>query len=129
MKIPAELRYVASHEWCRVEGDEAVIGITDFAQDQLGDVVYIELPNVGDTIADTSVACGTIESVKAASDLYSPVTGTVIAVTEALEDSVELVNQDPYGAGWMIRVKLADLAELDSLLDAAGYAAAVEAEG
>ncbi|MBI2300292.1 MAG: glycine cleavage system protein GcvH [Armatimonadetes bacterium] len=122
MSVPADLLYVETHEWCRVADGVATVGVTDFAQDQLGDVVYLELPAVGTRIADRSRPFGTIESVKAASDLFSPVTGEVVAVNTALEHQPEQVNQDPYGAGWIIQVRLADPAELDGLLDAAAYA-------
>jgi glycine cleavage system H protein len=128
MQIPDDLRYAPSHEWCRAEGDLATIGITDFAQDQLGDVVYLELPSLGAVLTAHGEPFGTIESVKAASDLYSPVSGEVVAVNTALERSQEAVNTDPYGSGWLLRLKLADPAEIDGLLDAAAYAAVCEAE-
>ncbi len=119
--IPSELKYATSHEWVRNEGDGTVtIGITEHAQGLLGDMVFVELPEVGDTIStgdDVAVA----ESVKAASDIYSPVTGEVVAVNEDLDDSPELVNSDAFGDGWMFRVKLDDASELDALLDAEGY--------
>lgn len=127
MLTPDDLRYQPSHEWCRLEGDLATIGITDFAQDQLGDVVYIELPAVGDTVTFDE-AFGAIESVKAASDLVCPVSGEVVAVNAALDDSQEVVNTDPFGAGWMIQVKLSDPSEVDRLLDAAAYLAVCESE-
>lgn len=127
-QIPPELRYVESHEWCRIEGDVAVIGITDYAQNQLGDVVFIELPEPGTRIDERSRPFGTIESVKAASDLYSPVTGEVLAAHTELEDALEQLNEDPYGEGWLIKVKLADPSELDGLLDAEAYAAHIAAE-
>ncbi|MBX0330949.1 glycine cleavage system protein GcvH [Oscillochloris sp. ZM17-4] len=125
--VPAELRYSKSDEWMRVEGEELVIGITDFAQDQLGDIVYLELPKVGATIAPGD-SFGVIESVKASSDLYAPVGGEVVAVNEALDDSQEAINTDPYGAGWIIRVRPSG-AEEDGIMDAAGYAAFCEDRG
>lgn len=124
--IPAELKYVASHEWIRVEADGSVtIGITDFAQAQLGDVVFVELPEVGsDVEAEQDVAV--VESVKAASDIYAPLSGKIIAVNEALVDAPEKVNEDPYGDAWFFKMELANAADLDNLLDAAAYAAACE---
>jgi len=123
MSIPDNLLYRDSHEWVRIEGKEAVIGITHHAQDQLGDVTYIDLPAVGAQLV-AGKAFGSIESVKAASDLYSPVSGSVIAVNEALEGAPEIVNQSPYGDGWMLRVSLA--AEPAGLLNAAEYAKCCE---
>lgn len=128
MTIPTDLLYLASHEWCRVEGDEAVIGITDYAQDQLGDVVYLELPPVGTIVEGPTKPFGAIESVKAASDLYSPVRGEVVAVHEELMQAVEQVNQDPYGEGWMIRVRIADPSDLGGLLDHQAYAELLASE-
>jgi glycine cleavage system H protein len=126
--IPNELKYVASHEWIREEGEGVVtIGITEHAQDLLGDVVFVELPEVGDTVSAGDDA-GVVESVKAASDVYAPLSGEVVAINEALEDSPELVNSDPYGDGWFFKLKLSDTAELDDLLDADGYAAHCESE-
>lgn len=122
--VPAELRYSKSDEWIRVEGDELVIGISDYAQDQLGDIVYLELPEVGKKIAPGD-SFGVIESVKASSDLYSPVGGEVVAVNAALDDNQEPINQDPYGAGWLIRVRPSGDEE-DGLMDAAGYTAYCE---
>ncbi len=104
--IPKELLYAKSHEWARIEGDEAVVGITHFAQEQLGDLTFVELPAVGDTVR-AGAEMGSVESVKAASELYAPVSGEVAAVNEELAAAPELINQDPYGKGWMIRVKLA----------------------
>ena len=120
MNIPAELYYTEEHEWVRVEDGVATIGITDYAQGELGDVVYVELPSSDDTIEQMEVF-GTIEAVKAVSDLYAPVSGTVVKVNSALEDSPELINKDPYGDGWMIKVKLSDTDELDKLLDSDTY--------
>lgn len=127
MNVPAELRYATSHEWCRLEGDLATVGITDYAQDQLGDIVYVELPAVGHATT-AGAAFGTIESVKAAEDLCAPVGGEVIEVNEAVADAVETINQDPYGEGWLIRIKVADPAEVAGLLDAEAYRAHCESE-
>lgn len=127
-EIRNELKYLPSHEWARVEADGTVtIGISDHAQDSLGDVVYVEAPEVGSNIAAGEEA-GVVESVKAASDIYSPVSGEVIAVNEALEDAPEQVNESPYDDGWFFKVKPSDLSELDDALDAAGYQNAIEAE-
>lgn len=117
---PEDLRYTAEHEWIRLDGTVGTIGITSFAQDQLGDVVYVELPRSGDPVAQFKVF-GVIDSVKASSDLYAPVTGTVIAVNEALATSPQLVNEQPYGNGWLLRVELANTAEYDGLLTAEQY--------
>jgi glycine cleavage system H protein len=126
--IPADLKYIETHQWVRVDADGiATVGITDFAQEQLGDVVYIGVPEVGATVTGGEEA-GVAESVKSASDVFSPVTGEVIAVNEKLEDEPEVVNEDPYGDGWMFRVKLAGEGELDGLMDAAAYSEHVAAE-
>jgi glycine cleavage system H protein len=125
MKLDADCRYSQEHEWVRAEGDEGVIGITDYAQDQLSDVVYVELPEVGDTFAKGDILA-TVESVKTASDVYMPVGGEVLEINEALEDSPELVNKDPYGEAWFVRIALDDPAELDDLMDAEAYKAFVE---
>ena len=122
---PEELRYTAEHEWVRVEGRRGRVGITTFAQDQLGDVVYVELPKVGAEVKQFAVF-GVIDSVKASSDLYSPVSGTVAAVNEALSESPDLVNRDPYGQGWMLEIELDDPGEVDKLMDAAAYKAHAE---
>ncbi len=128
-EIRNELKYLPSHEWARVEEDGTVtIGISDHAQDSLGDVVFVEVPEVGSTVSKCEEA-GVVESVKAASDIYSPVSGEVIAVNEALEDAPETVNASPYDDGWFFRVKPDDTAELDDALDADGYRNAVESEG
>jgi glycine cleavage system H protein len=120
MSVPAELRYSREHEWVRVEGDVARIGITDFAQESLGDVVFVQLPDVGlDVVAGASAS--EIESTKSVSDVYVPLTGVVRAVNEALVGAPELVNQDPYGDGWILELTLANPAELDDLLDATAY--------
>ena len=118
--VPGDLRYTKDHEWIRVEGDEALVGITDYAADQLGDIVFVELPDVGRALEQHGTF-GVVESVKAVSDLYAPVAGEVVAVNEALAGKPELVNDDPYGDGWMLRVRLADAAQADALLDAAAY--------
>lgn len=114
------LRFGKSHEWVKVEGDVATIGISDYAQKQLGDIVFIELPDVG-TSLEQAKQFGTIESTKAANELYSPISGEVIEVNSDLVNSPQLINEDPFGKGWMMKVKLSDTAQLDSLLDEAGY--------
>ncbi|MCP4597457.1 glycine cleavage system protein GcvH [Neptuniibacter sp.] len=126
--IPSELKYVASHEWIRVEGDgTVVIGVTDHAQDLLGDVVFVELPEAGAELAAGDEA-GVVESVKAASDVYAPLSGEVVAINEELEDSPELVNSDPYGDGWFFKLKLSDADELNELMDGEAYADLCESE-
>jgi glycine cleavage system H protein len=128
-EIPEELRYTPDHEWIRVEGDSsAVIGITSHAQRQLGELVYVELPEVGHTVA-AGEGCAVVESVKAASDVYAPVTGEITGVNSALNDEPGKVNVSPYGEGWLFRVKLADPAELNSLLDAPAYEKLLAAQG
>jgi len=125
MNIPEELRYSREHEWVRLAGDTARIGITDFAQDSLGDVVFVQLPDVGlDVVAGASVS--EIESTKSVSDIYAPLTGVVQSVNDALAEQPELVNRDPYGEGWMFEVRCADPSEIDALLDASGYRRLVE---
>ena len=125
MNIPEDLRYSAEHEWVRVAGASATIGITDFAQDSLGDIVFVQLPDVGtDVIAGAGIT--EIESTKSVSDIYAPVTGTVTAVNEALQDQPELVNQDPYGEGWIMTIECSTPDELAALLDAAAYRALTE---
>jgi len=119
-QIPSELKYSQSHEWVKVEGDTAVIGITDHAQEELGDVVYVELPEAGRVLAADDVF-GTVESVKAVSELYSPVSGQVVAVNDALTGSEATINESPYEKGWMIKVRLKDPTEVTFLLDADGY--------
>lgn len=129
MNIPQELKYTKDHEWVRIESDgAAVVGITDFAQDKLGNVVYVELPAEGDTVA-AGDSCATVESTKAASDVYAPLAGTVVAVNGELEDKPELLNEDPYAGGWLFKLTPADAGELDAMLDAAAYQALVESEG
>ena len=125
--VPADLRYTKDHEWVRLEGDQATVGITDYAANQLGDVVFVELPQAGRTF-EQFASFGVVESVKAVSDLFAPVSGEIVAANEALTGSPELVNGDPFGEGWMIRVRLNDSAEVDGLLDAAAYDALI-AEG
>ncbi len=122
MSLPQDLKYSKEHEWVRMAGDVATIGITDHAQDALGDVVFVELPEVGSHVV-AGASCGSIESVKAVSDLYAPVSGEVLEVNDTLTDSPETLNSDPYKAGWILKVRLANKADLDALLDAAGYQA------
>jgi glycine cleavage system H protein len=120
MKIPENLKYTKDHEWIRVEGDFGWIGVTDYAQGELGDVVFVELPKVGATVTQGK-SFGTIEAVKAVSDLYAPVSGEVVELNKAIQDSPEVVNKDPYGEGWMVKVKITDKSWVASLLDAAAY--------
>ena len=120
MNIPEDLKYTKDHEWIRMEGGEAVIGVTDFAQSELGDIVFVEIETEGEELEKEEVF-GTVEAVKTVSDLFMPVSGEVIAFNDELEDAPEKVNEDPYGEGWMIRVKIADLAQLDELLSADDY--------
>ncbi|MCF8257308.1 MAG: glycine cleavage system protein GcvH [Flavobacteriales bacterium] len=124
MNIPAELRYTKEHEWLKLDGDIATIGITDYAQGELGDIVYVEVETVGETL-ETEEVFGTVEAVKTVSDLFMPVGGEILEYNDGLESDPELVNTDPYGKGWMIKVKVTDLAEIDSLLDAKAYAALI----
>lgn len=123
--FPEDILYAKSHEWALIEGDVATVGITQFAQEQLGDMTFVELPEVGDTF-EAGAEMGSVESVKAASEIYAPVTGEVVAVNEALADAPELVNDDPYGEGWMVKIKMAG--EPEGLLDASEYEALVESE-
>ncbi|QRQ60988.1 glycine cleavage system protein GcvH [Sphingobacterium multivorum] len=120
MNFPAELKYTKDHEWIRVEGDEAVVGITDFAQRELGDIVFVDINTVGEEVAANEVF-GTIEAVKTVSDLFLPVAATILSVNEAIDASPELVNSDPYGEGWIVRVKLNNVADVDALLSADQY--------
>ncbi|HIZ14849.1 MAG TPA: glycine cleavage system protein GcvH [Candidatus Tidjanibacter faecipullorum] len=121
MNIPANLKYSNDHEWVRVEGNEAYIGITDFAQSQLGDIVFVDVPTVGETLAQNEVF-GSIEAVKTVSDAFLPVGGEVLELNAALENDPALVNKDPYGEGWIIKIRMTDAAELDTLLSAEDYA-------
>ncbi|MBQ0119039.1 MAG: glycine cleavage system protein GcvH [Paludibacteraceae bacterium] len=122
MNTPTNLKYTKDHEWIRVEGNEAYVGITDYAQSELGEIVFVDVDTVGDTVNQNEVF-GSVEAVKTVSDLNMPVTGEVLEFNEALNDQPELVNNDPYGEGWMIKIAVANPAELDTLLDAAGYEA------
>jgi glycine cleavage system H protein len=120
MQIPDTLRYSAEHEWVRDDGDVVTVGITDFAQDSLGDVVFVQLPEIGSTVQANAAICE-IESTKSVSDIYAPVSGVVRTVNEALNDQPELVNQDPYLSGWIMTIEPSDRGELDALMDSAGY--------
>ena len=124
MNVLENLKYTEEHEWIRVEGDEAFVGITDYAQSQLGDIVFVECETVGDDL-NAGDPFGTIEAVKTVSDLYLPVAGEVLEFNEKLEDAPELVNKDPYGEGWIVKIKVSDKAELDNLLSADGYKAII----
>jgi len=126
MNIPAELKYTKDHEWVSVEGDVATVGITDFAQKELGDIVYVEVETLDQTL-DQDEVFGTVEAVKTVSDLFLPVTGEIVEFNEELETQPELVNSDPYGAGWMIKVKMSDASQYDSLLTADEYKALIGA--
>lgn len=120
MNVPAELKYTKDHEWIKIEGDVATVGITEFAQGELGDIVFVEIETEGETL-DKEEVFGSVEAVKTVSDLFMPISGEIIEFNEALEASPEVVNEDPYGAGWMIKIKLSDASEVDGLLDAAAY--------
>ena len=120
MNIPAELKYTKDHEWVRIEGDEAVIGITDFAQSELGDIVFVEVETEGESIESEEIF-GSVEAVKTVSDLFMPLSGEVLSFNSELEDAPEVVNSDPYGEGWIIRVKISDKSEVDTLLSAEQY--------
>ena len=126
MNIPAELKYTKDHEWIRIEGDIAVIGITDFAQGELGDIVYVEVETVDETL-DAEEVFGTVEAVKTVSDLFLPVSGEIVEFNESLEDEPEVVNSDPYGDGWMVKVKMSDTSEVDGLMSAEDYKALIGA--
>lgn len=121
MSVPSDLKYTASHEWVRIDGDIATIGITDHAQSELGDIVFVDLPNPGRQVANEE-SFGTVESVKTVSDLYAPVGGEVLEVNETLAAQSELVNSDPYESGWLVKIKMSDPAEAEKLLTAEGYA-------
>jgi len=120
MNFPEELKYTKDHEWVRIEGDIATVGITDFAQSELGDIVYIDVETLDETVEAEQVF-GSVEAVKTVSDLFMPITGEIIELNEALEDEPELVNSDPYGEGWMIKIKIADIENTEGLLDAEAY--------
>ncbi|MCI0921569.1 glycine cleavage system protein GcvH [Sphingobacterium rhinopitheci] len=126
MNFPAELKYTKDHEWIRVEGDEAVIGITDFAQRELGDIVFVDINTIGDDVEANEVF-GTIEAVKTVSDLFLPTAATILSINDAIDSAPELINSDPYGEGWIVRVKLANVADVDALLSADEYKAEVNA--
>jgi glycine cleavage system H protein len=124
MNIPAELKYTKDHEWIKIEGDIITVGITDFAQSELGDIVYVEVETEDETLEAEEVF-GTVEAVKTVSDLFLPVAGEIIEFNDALEDDPELVNSDPYGAGWMVKVKVSDVSELENLISADDYKAII----
>ena len=124
MNFPKDIRYTSEHEWIRLEGDEALVGITDYAQSELGEIVFVDVPTVGETVGQGEVF-GSIEAVKTVSDLNMPVSGEVLEVNDALDAQPELVNNDPYGKGWIIRIAVKDAAELDSLMDAKAYEASL----
>lgn len=125
MNIPAELKYTKDHEWVKIDGDVAIIGITDFAQSELGDIVYVDVDTLDETV-ETEEVFGSVEAVKTVSDLFMPLSGEIIEFNEQLEDEPELVNSDPYGAGWMIKVSISDSSQIDTLLDAEGYKKIIE---
>ena len=120
MNIPADLKYTKEHEWVKIDGDVATVGITDFAQGELGDVVYVEIETLDESLAEGEVF-GTVEAVKTVSDLYMPLDGEVIEVNEGIESDPEVVNKDPYGEGWMIKIKMSDISQVDNLLSAESY--------
>jgi glycine cleavage system H protein len=124
MNVPGELRYSTDHEWVRVEGQRAYLGITDYAQDALGDVVYVQTPDLG-TVASAGASFGEVESTKSVSDIYAPVSGTVVEVNAALADNPQLLNEDPYGEGWLCVIEMSDPSELGDLMDAAAYQALI----
>ena len=124
MNVPADLKYTKDHEWIKLDGEVATIGITDFAQGELGDIVYVEIETLNDTL-DAEAVFGSVEAVKTVSDLFMPISGEIIALNETLEDTPETVNEDPYGAGWMVKVQCSDLSQLDDLLDAEAYTSLV----
>ena len=127
MNYPDDLKYTATHEWVRVDGNKAVVGISDFAQHELSDVVYVELPNIGDEVT-AGGACAVVESVKSASDIYSPVSGNISRINEEVNDTPDIVNKDPYGKGWLFEVEPADPSELDNLMDVNAYKKQIERE-
>lgn len=124
MQVPQQFRYSSDHEWVSVSGNRAKVGITDYAQDALGDVVYVQVPSVGDTVS-AGQSFGEVESTKSVSDVYAPVSGTVVAVNEALSGTPELLNSDPYGDGWLCEIEMSDASQVDGLLDAAAYQALI----
>lgn len=124
MNFPSDIRYTAEHEWIRVEGEEAYVGITDYAQSELGEIVFVDVPTIGEEVAQGEVF-GSIEAVKTVSDLNIPVTGEVLAINEELDAQPELVNNDPYGEGWIIKIAVKDIAELDNLMDSEAYQATI----
>ena len=124
MNVPADLKYTKDHEWIKLEGDIATIGITDFDQGELGDIVYVEIETLNDSL-DSEAVFGSVEAVKTVSDLFMPVSGEVIEINENLEDAPETVNDDPYGAGWMVKVQCSDLTQIEGLLDANAYSTLV----
>ncbi|NEV94565.1 glycine cleavage system protein GcvH [Psychroflexus sp. YR1-1] len=125
MNVPDNLKYTKDHEWVKIDGDTATIGITDFAQGELGDIVYVEVETIGETM-DKDEVFGTVEAVKTVSDLFLPLTGEVLEFNEELEDEPEMVNEEPYGKGWMIKMKIANQDEVDELMDAKAYKAHIE---
>ena len=125
--IPGDLRYSTEHEWLRIEGDIARVGITDYAQDQLGDIVYVDMPKAGDSVKFMG-KFGEIESVKVVSEIFSPASGEIAKINDSLDANPELVNQDPYGGGWLVAIRLSDASEVDNLLDAAAYEALIKKE-
>lgn len=126
MNVPADLRYSKDHEWIRIEGDHAYIGITDFAQGELGDIVFVDIPTEGESLEAEEVF-GSVEAVKTVSDLYLPIAGEVVEVNADLDGAPESVNSDPYGAGWMVKIKVTDASQADQLMDAEAYAALIGA--
>ncbi len=124
MNAPANLKYTKEHEWIRIEGNTAYVGITDYAQSELGEIVFVEVETIGETLAEGEVF-GTVEAVKTVSDLYLPVDGTVLEFNESLEDSPELVNDDPYGKGWMVKIEITNASQIDALLSASEYEALI----
>ena len=125
MNVPSDLKYTKEHEWVKLEGNVATVGITEWAQGELGDIVFVELPQVGDTVEQMG-AFGTIEAVKAVSDLFAPVSGKIKEINSALDDDPMVINRDPYGDGWMIKIELSNIPEVEQLLDATGYTGLIE---
>lgn len=127
-EIPSDRQYAKSHEWIQRDGDHVIVGITAHAQESLGDLVFVELPEVGDNVA-VDEACAVVESVKAASDIYAPISGEIVAVNEQLDGAPELINEDPYGEGWLLKMTIADEADMEALLNDEGYQAFIDEEG